>query len=310
MGWGWPGASAGLRPLGAARPGLGRSLSPPSRYKHVNKSKWLPPAASPALSPASLFTSCAGGRFVGEAGGGAGRGAAGRQSRWGTPPASSHVLVHGTHAHTRAHAHTQLSEWAAAGLAARHPAGAAGGDRGAAGGSHSLPQVFREPGAGRRSGELGAPWCHHRPEPGGQAWTWEQAPPGGRGPAAHAETWARPAGSPMTSGSPPRGATVADQLPLGFPPCPPWPHGLSASARLRRPSPRPGTRPFPTSGSCLGRSSRGPPCPRARPGLASLGLQLQEGTLALPVAMFTTGSHSTNICLQAGPRTLPPALGT
>lgn len=164
---------------------------------------------------------------MGEAGGGAGRGAAGRQSRWGTPPASSHVLVHGTHAHTRAHAHTQLSEWAAAGRAARHPAGAAGGDRGAAGGSHSLPQVFREPGAGRRSGELGAPWCHHRPEPGGQAWTWEQAPPGGRrrGPAAHAETWARPAGSPMTSGSPPWGATVADQLPLGFPPCPPWPMG-------------------------------------------------------------------------------------
>lgn len=215
-----------------------------------------------------------------------------------------------THTCTRSHTAQRVG-----GCGPGRPAprgGRRGGDRGAAGGSHSLPQVFREPGAGRRSGELGAPWCHHRPEPGGQAWTWEQAPPGGRrrGPAAHAETWARPAGSPMTSGSPPRGATVADQLPLGFPPCPPWPHGLSASARLRRPSPRPGTRPFPTSGSCLGRSSRGPPCPRARPGLASLGLQLQEGTLALPVAMFTTGSHSTNICLQAGPRTLPPALGT
>lgn len=151
------------------------------------------------------------------------------------PPASSHVLVHGTHAHTRAHAHTQLSERAAAGRAARHPAGAAGGDRGAAGGSHSLPQVFREPGAGRRSGELGAPWCHHRPEPGGQAWTWEQAPPGGRhrGPAAHAETWARPAGSPMTSGSPPRGGSRCRSAPAGVPSLPslaPWALGLSQAA--------------------------------------------------------------------------------
>lgn len=239
MGWGWPRASAGLRPLGAARPSLGRCLSPPSKYKHVNKSKWLPPATVASAQPGQLVHFLCGRPVWGEAGGGgAGGGTAERQSRWGTSPSQPpHMCSHTrTHAHRRAsyNTHTHAHSSASRRLQARPP-GIPQGPWAGTGVQQAVltacPRCSVTPGLGSGQGSWGHPGAitglspEAKPGRGNRRPLVSDAeartlapldaglprlPTGDLGLALRAACpQVRPFGSPMTSGSPLWGSPIS-----------------------------------------------------------------------------------------------------